>query len=69
MGYSLGLKDLKPVPLIKSLIAEFLGTMFLVIIGCGTASMLNNGQAPAESGDYTTKVSWRPRYREMRLLG
>jgi len=57
MGYSLGKKDLKPVPLIKSLVAEFLGTMFLVIIGCGTASMLNNGKAPAESGDYTTKVS------------
>jgi len=38
MGYSIGLEDFKPIPLVKSLIAEFLGTMFLVLIGCGTAA-------------------------------
>ena len=39
MGYSIGIEDMKaPVPLIKSLSAEFLGTMFLVIIGFGTAA-------------------------------
>ena len=37
MGYALGKEDLKVVPLLKSLVAELLGTMFLVIIGCGTA--------------------------------
>jgi len=37
MGYSLGKEDLKVVPLLKSIVAELLGTMFLVIIGCGAA--------------------------------
>ena len=37
MGYSLGIEDLEVVPLLKSLVTELLGTMFLVIIGCGTA--------------------------------
>jgi len=37
MGYSLGREDLKVVPLLKSLGAELVGTMFLVIIGCGAA--------------------------------
>jgi len=37
MGYSLGKDDLKVVPLLKSLGAELVGTMFLVIIGCGAA--------------------------------
>ena len=49
MGYSIGLEDIKqPVTLTKCLVAEFLGTMFLVIIGCGTASVT--------SSDYTTKA-------------
>ena len=49
MGYSIGLEDLKrPVCLVRSLGAEFLGTMFLVIIGCGTASVITD--------DYATKV-------------
>lgn len=37
MGYSLGKEDLKVVPLMKSVVAELVGTMFLVIIGCGAA--------------------------------
>eukprot|EP00092_Neocalanus_flemingeri_P108197 GFUD01138931.1.p1 GENE.GFUD01138931.1~~GFUD01138931.1.p1 ORF type:complete len:256 (+),score=83.33 GFUD01138931.1:109-876(+) len=37
MGYSLGKEDLKLVPLLKSVVAELVGTMFLVIIGCGAA--------------------------------
>ena len=49
MGYSVGLEDLKhPITLTKCVVAEFLGTMFLVIIGCGTASVT--------SDDYSTKV-------------
>ena len=50
MGYSVGTKDLKVIPLMKSLLAESLGTMLLVIIGCGTA-MQNGGEA-----GYATKV-------------
>ena len=49
MGYSLGLEDLKVIPLLKALLAELVGTMFLVIIGCGTA-MWNDE-------DYITKTS------------
>jgi len=37
MGFSLGKKDMKVVPLLKSTVAELVGTMFLVIIGCGAA--------------------------------
>merc|ERR1711936_1192471 len=37
MGYSLGKEDLKVVPLLKSIVAELLGTMLLVVIGCGAA--------------------------------
>jgi len=37
MGYSLGKEDLKVVPLLKSVVAELVGTMLLVIIGCGAA--------------------------------
>ena len=49
MGYSVGLEDLKhPIMLTKCVVAEFLGTMFLVIIGCGTASVT--------SDDYSTKA-------------
>ena len=49
MGYSVGLEDLKhPITLTKCVVAEFLGTMFLVIIGCGTASVASN--------DYSTKA-------------
>lgn len=51
MGYSVGTKDLKVIPLMKSLVAEFLGTMLLVIFGCGTAM-----QEAGTSG-YATKVS------------
>ena len=50
MGYSVGKEDLKVIPLLKSLAAELLGTMLLVIFGCGTAMQVN--------GDgYSTKVS------------
>ena len=50
MVYSIGLEDIKkPVDLTKCVVAEFLGTMFLVIIGCGTASVV--------SDDYATKAS------------
>ena len=52
MAYSIGLEDIKePVKLTKCVVAEFLGTMFLVIIGCGTASVGNPAVA-----DYTTKA-------------
>ena len=37
MGYSLGKEDMKVVPLMKSVVAELVGTMLLVIIGCGAA--------------------------------
>ena len=38
MGYSIGLNEFKtPVKLIKSLVAELIGTTFLVMIGCGSA--------------------------------
>ena len=37
MGYSLGKEDLKLIPLMTSSLSEMVGTMFLVIIGCGTA--------------------------------
>ena len=38
MGYSIGLNEFKtPLRLAKSLIAELIGTMFLVMIGCGSA--------------------------------
>jgi len=50
MGYSVGKEDLKVIPLLKSLAAELLGTMLLVIFGCGTA-MQDNGDG------YSTKVS------------
>ena len=50
MGYSIGLEDFKPIPLVKSLIAELIGTMFLVLIGCGTAA---SSEDPS-SGDRTT---------------
>ena len=50
LGYSVGKEDLKLIPLLKSLAAELLGTMLLVIFGCGTAMQVN--------GDgYSTKVS------------
>ena len=49
MGYSVGTKDLKE-DLLKSLLAEFLGTMLLVIFGCGTAMQ------EAGSSGYATKV-------------
>ena len=50
MGYSVGMEDLKhPIMLTKCLVAEFLGTMFLVIIGCGTASVTTD--------DYITKAN------------
>ena len=50
MGYSVGKEDLKVIPLLKSLLAEFLGTMLLVIFGCGTAMQ------EAGSSGYATKV-------------
>ena len=50
LGYSVGKEDLKLVPLLKSLVAEFLGTMLLVIFGCGTA------MHEAGSDGYVTKV-------------
>ena len=53
MGYSVGKEDLKVIPLLKSLAAELLGTMLLVIFGCGTA-MQSGGVADY---GYTTKVS------------
>merc|ERR1711974_302494 len=37
MGYSLGKEDLVLVPMIKSMVAELVGTMLLVVIGCGAA--------------------------------
>jgi glycerol uptake facilitator-like aquaporin len=37
MGNSPEKEDLKVVPLMKCVVAELLGTMFLVIIGCGAA--------------------------------
>jgi len=37
MGYSLGKEDLKVIPLLKSMLAELVGTMLLVVIGCGAA--------------------------------
>ena len=49
MGYSVGTKDLKE-DLLKSLLAEFLGTMLLVIFGCGTAMQDDNQPG------YETKV-------------
>ena len=49
-SYSIGKEDLRVVPLMKSLLAEFLGTMLLVIFGCGTAM-----QEAGTSG-YATKV-------------
>ena len=52
MGYSVGTKDLKVIPLLKSLLAEFLGTMLLVIFGCGTAMQ------EAGSSGYVTKVGF-----------
>ena len=50
MGYSVGTKDLEVKPLLRSLLAEFLGTMLLVIFGCGTA--MQDGGEPG----YATKV-------------
>ena len=50
MGYSVGKEDLIVKPLMKSLLAEFLGTMLLVIFGCGTAMQ------EAGSSGYATKV-------------
>ena len=50
MGYSVGKEDLIVKPLMKSLLAEFLGTMLLVIFGCGTA--MQHGGQPG----YETKV-------------
>ena len=41
LGYSVGKEDLKLIPLLKSLAAELLGTMLLVIFGCGTAMQVN----------------------------
>jgi len=43
MGYSLGKEDLQVVPLLKSLGAELMGTMFLVVIGCGAALQWKTG--------------------------
>merc|ERR1711892_1627693 len=43
MGYSLGKEDLKVVPLLKSVVAELVGTMLLVIIGCGAAMQWKTG--------------------------
>ena len=37
MGYSLGLAGLKTWSLGRAVVAEFLGTMLLVLIGCGAA--------------------------------
>ena len=37
MGYSLGLAGLATWSLGRSLVAEFLGTLLLVLIGCGAA--------------------------------
>merc|ERR1712055_321248 len=38
MGYSIGVEDVKDKgKFLKSLVAEFLGTMFLVLVGCGSA--------------------------------
>merc|ERR1711892_1276322 len=43
IGYSLGKEDLKVVPLLKSVVAELVGTMLLVIIGCGAAMQWKTG--------------------------
>ena len=56
MGYSVGKEDLKVIPLLKSLAAELLGTMLLVIFGCGTAMQLGQNDLEKDFG-YTTKVS------------
>ena len=56
MGYSVGTKDLKVIPLLKSLVAEFMGTMLLVIFGCGTAMQ------EAGSDGYVTKVGFPDYY-------
>ena len=50
MGYSVGTKNLEMQHLLRILLAEFLGTMLLVIFGCGTA-MQDSG-----SNGYVTKV-------------
>ena len=57
MGYSIGVEDFQGLkegvlPLMKCLVAEFLGTMLLVIFGCGTAMQ------EAGSSGYVTKVGF-----------
>ena len=37
MGYTIGHRDLAPIPLVKSMFAEMLGTAILVLVGCGSA--------------------------------
>ena len=39
----MGKEDLKVVPLLKSVVAELVGTMLLVIIGCGAAMQWKTG--------------------------
>ena len=67
MGYSLGKEDLKVVPLLKSIVAELLGTMFLVIIGCGAAmqwkmALFDTTQVCGSDLECTSKKYFVPRY-------
>ena len=57
MGYSLGKEDLKVVSLMKSVVTELVGTMFLVIIGCGAAMQWKMEKENGNVKFDTTQVS------------
>ena len=59
MGFALpyvGLDEVKTIKLINSLVAEILGTMFLVLVGCGSCMIHEKGEG-IENGTDVVRIA------------